>query len=145
MTVARLCAVIHNAERPRWSGAGTVTVWTRQGAAALDLATPVLAASEPNGKGRLMTQTNRVRYHRSRPEGAAHRARIRAFLLPRLTVGCRLPRAALLARWLGCCQQQAQYHLRRVLDEDGIGTSCRGNGAGGRLYVTALPEREQAA
>lgn len=85
------------------------------------------------------------KYHRNRTEGLAHRAKLRAFLLPRLTVGARLPSSSLLALWLGCCQQQAQYHLRRVLDEDGIGTCCRGNGAGGRLYITSLPEWRDAA
>ena len=85
------------------------------------------------------------KYHRSRPEGAAHRARIRALIIPRLSVGCRLPRVALLARWLGCSHEQARYHLRRVLDEDGIQTVCRGNGTIGRLYVTALPEWRDAA
>lgn len=85
------------------------------------------------------------KYHHDRTEGLAHRARLRAFLLPRLAVGTRLPRAALLARWLGCSQEQARYHLRRVLDEAGIETTCRGNGTAGRLYVTSLPEWREAA
>ena len=80
-------------------------------------------------------------YHRQRPEGLAHRARIRAVIVPRLVPGCRLPATALLGRWLGISQQEACRHLRRVLAEDGIATETRRR----RIYVTAMPEGRAAA
>lgn len=145
MTVAGIYPQAHNANAPGVGiTEGAVTVSTRQsgGVCGGYLTDPSVAPLGAATQGvRPLPRT----YHRNRTEGLAHRAKLRTFLLPRLTVGCRLPSSSLLALWLGCCQQQAQYHLRRVLDEDGIGTCCRGNGAGGRLYVTSLPEERIAA
>lgn len=77
--------------------------------------------------------------------GEAHRARLRALIVPRLYVGARIPRAKFLAGILGIDEGRAGKHMRRVLDEDGIATELRRVDTGCRVFVTALPERRAAA
>lgn len=75
----------------------------------------------------------------SRPEGRAHRARVRQLLAPSLEIGARLPKAAWLGCMLGVDDTQALRHLRRVLAEDGISTETRLKGQRG-IYVTSIGE-----
>jgi hypothetical protein len=90
---------------------------------------------------------------RGRAEGIAHRAKLRALLLPRLYPGCPLPRHATLAKVLGTCASTAGEHLIRMLAEAGIETEIRigdrmTNGRWGaprRRVVVAMPERRAAA
>lgn len=84
-----------------------------------------------------------MRNRRDTEIGLAHRELLRRLLLPRLAVGCRLPREAQVGRWLGLSQQQGRRHLRRVLEEAGITTERRGFPP--RIYVSAMPEGRVAA
>lgn len=81
-------------------------------------------------------------HQRNRREGLAHRERIRTLLLPRLTVGDRLPRSVLLSQWLGVCPSQAVRHMRRALLEAGcqLETRYQPGRAGRRTIVIAIPE-----
>jgi predicted ArsR family transcriptional regulator len=74
-------------------------------------------------------------HHRSRPEGRAHRAVLRARVLPLLAPGAMLPSTGDLARLLRISDSEAWRHLRRVLAEDGIATETRGAGRGRRVFV----------
>lgn len=77
-------------------------------------------------------------YHRERPEGRVHRARLRALVVPMLRVGLPVPGSSLLANLLGIHPSEAGRHMRRVLDEDGIATETHGRGRGRRIYVTGM-------
>lgn len=79
---------------------------------------------------------------RGRPEGRAHRQRLRKEVLPSLRVGCRVPPSKLIAKLLGISQQEASRHLRRVLEEDGFVVEMQADReiGGRRLHVTALQE-----
>ena len=81
-------------------------------------------------------------HQRNRREGLAHRERIRALLLPRLTVGAPLPRSVLLSQWLGVCRSQAVRHMRRALLEAGceLETRYQPGRPGRRTIVIAIPE-----
>lgn len=80
---------------------------------------------------------------RYRCEGGAHRARLRALLLPRLYVGALLPRHACLGAWLGISASEAGRHLTRVLDEAGVVREVRGSPR--RVRVVSVPEWRAAA
>jgi hypothetical protein len=80
---------------------------------------------------------------KSKPQGRAHRARLRALLLPRLYPGAMLPRHTWLAAYLGICSQSAGDQLVRMLAEAGVETVIRGNPR--RRVVVAMPERRAAA
>ena len=82
-------------------------------------------------------------YRRYRCEGEAHRARLRALLLPRLYVGALLPRHACVGRWLGISAAEGGRHLTRVLDEAGV--VRRVCGSPRRVRVVAVPEWRAAA
>lgn len=85
-----------------------------------------------------------MRNRRDTEIGLAHRELLRRLLLPKLSVGCRLPREAQVGRWLGgLSQQQGRRHLRRMLAETGVLTERRGFPP--RIYVTAMPEGRAAA
>lgn len=84
-----------------------------------------------------------MKHHPHAIVGLAHREVLERLLLPRLSVGCRLPRQARVGRWLGLSQQEAGRHLRRVLEEAGITTERRGFPP--RIYVSAMPEGRAAA
>lgn len=85
------------------------------------------------------------RYLRSRPEGRLHRDWLRAWILPRLYVGCMVPSGAFLSHHLGIDPSAACKHMRRVLVEAGVTTEVRPIDTGTRTFVTALPERRAAA
>jgi DNA-binding transcriptional regulator YhcF (GntR family) len=74
------------------------------------------------------------KYHRNRPEGLAHRAKLRRWIVPRLRPGCRIPSSRWLGRFLGVSGSQGYWHMRRVLHEAGVITEIRGR----RIYVIAL-------
>ena len=80
---------------------------------------------------------------RYRCEGEAHRARLRAMLLPRLHVGALLPRHACVGRWLGISASEAGRHLTRVLDEEGV--RRRVCGAPRRVRVVAVSDAWQGS
>jgi hypothetical protein len=80
---------------------------------------------------------------RYRCEGEAHRARLRALLLPRLYVGALLPRHACVGRWLGISASEAGRHLTRVLDEAGV--LRRVGGKPRRARVVTMPGQRVAA
>jgi alkylated DNA nucleotide flippase Atl1 len=72
----------------------------------------------------------------AKPQGIAHRERLRALIVPRLAPGMRLPRTRVVGRWLGICQQEAHRHMRQVLAEAGVATETRGGPR--RVYVTHI-------
>lgn len=78
-------------------------------------------------------------YSRSKPQGHAHRSKIRRWIVPRLHVGCRIPSGAWLAKFLGISASEGMRHMRRVLIEDGIVTELRGGGPAQRRYVVGMP------
>jgi hypothetical protein len=84
-------------------------------------------------------------YCRSKAVGLAHRAKLRAWIVPRLQPGCRVPTADWLSHFLRIHASEAYRHMRRVLAEDGIATETRRAGRGQRIYVVSLPERRAAA
>jgi hypothetical protein len=80
-----------------------------------------------------------IRGPSSKPQGRAHRARLRELLAPDLQPGARLPKALYLGAVLGIDASQAGRHLRRVLAEEGVRTAApRGRRNG--IYVTSMPE-----
>jgi hypothetical protein len=81
-------------------------------------------------------------YHRSKPEGRIHRARLRQLVLPTLRVGSRLPKLVCLAALLGIHESEASRHLHRMLAEAGIATETRGRAG---IFVVSLQEWREAA
>jgi len=82
---------------------------------------------------------------RNRSEGLAHRARLRALVLPGLRVGQRLPKGLWLGSVLGICQAEAMRHLHRMLAEAGVRTETRQPGGCRGVFVVSLPEWRAAA
>jgi hypothetical protein len=80
-------------------------------------------------------------YSHSRPEGRSHRDKIARWILPKLEVGCRVPSANWMARFLGISSSEGGRQIRRALDEAGVVTETRGVGRGRRIYVVTLGER----
>lgn len=76
---------------------------------------------------------------RNKKEGAAHRARLRAEVLPYLRIGFMVPTATLLSGLLGVSPSEAARHMRRVLEEDGFTVVCRGTEKTWRLFITGAP------
>jgi hypothetical protein len=79
--------------------------------------------------------------NRGRPEGRAHRARLRDLILPGLRVGSQLPKGVCLARLLGINESEAYRHLHRVLAEAGI----RAERVGRLRYVVSIQNWRAAA
>lgn len=77
-------------------------------------------------------------YSRNKRAGLAHRNKLRAMILPRLRVGCRVPTAAFLGRLLRINPSEAWRHMRRVLDEAGVVTETRGGWGNRRVFVVAI-------
>jgi hypothetical protein len=71
-------------------------------------------------QGGIATMPTYVRGPSSKPQGRAHRARLRELLAPDLQLGARLPKTAYLGAVLGVDPTQALRHLRRMLAEEGI-------------------------
>ena len=92
-----------------------------------------------------MTQTIHRKVSRGRPEGRAHRARLRILVLPTLHLGQPVPTARTLGWLLRINQSEAWRHMRRALAEAGIATETRGMGRGKRVYVVSIPSQEIAA
>jgi len=86
-------------------------------------------------------RTMSISYSHSRPQGRAHRDKIQRWIIPRLEVGCRVPSANWMARFLGISSSEGGRQIRRALDEAGITTETRGVGRGRRIYVVTLGER----
>lgn len=82
---------------------------------------------------------------RAKPEGIAHRARLRALLLHRLRPGVRIPSSGWLGRFLGISDTQAHLHMRRMLREAGVVTETRRSQRGQSVWVVAIPEGRLAA
>jgi hypothetical protein len=80
-------------------------------------------------------------YSHSRPEGRSHRDKIARWILPKLEVGCRVPSANWMARFLGISSSEGGRQIRRALDEAGIATETRGVGRGRRIYVVSMGGR----
>jgi hypothetical protein len=136
MTVAGLTTVVHNAERPRWSGAGTVELNQRlRGMQQEEVVLPLLKRT-PSRNARGLPMTNR-----GRPEGRIHRARLRQLVLPMLAPGVAVPGCRSLGRLLGIHESEAGRHMKRVLAEDGITTERVGQ----RHYVVSLQNWRDAA
>ena len=70
--------------------------------------------------------------------GEAHRAKLRALIVPRLYVGARIPTAKFIARILGIDESRAGKHMRRVLVEAGIRTETRRVDTGCRVFVVGM-------
>jgi hypothetical protein len=82
-----------------------------------------------------------IRGPSSKPQGRAHRARLRELLAPELQPGARLPKTAYLGAVLGVDPTQALRHLRRMLAENGITVERRLGGAtSSALFVTSVGE-----
>lgn len=81
---------------------------------------------------------------KSRPQGRAHRDKLRSEVLPRLRVGMMVPEAKVLSLLLGITGSEAARHMRRVLDEAGISTVLRCYGEGKRTVVASMPVRAQS-
>lgn len=81
-----------------------------------------------------------MRYCHSKPQGLAHRAKLRKWILPRLRPGCRIPSSGWLGRFLGVAASQGYWHMRRVLEEAGVSTETRGVGETRRVYVIEVPQ-----
>ena len=80
-----------------------------------------------------------IRGPSSKPQGRAHRARLRELLASDLRPGARLPKALYLGAVLGIDASQAGRHLRRVLAEEGVRTAApRGRRNG--IYIAAIGE-----
>jgi hypothetical protein len=77
-------------------------------------------------------------YHRSRPEGLAHRAKLQAMVLPKLQPGSRIPSSRFLGYMLGISGTEGYRHMRRLLEETGVATETRGIGKARRVYVVSL-------
>lgn len=84
-------------------------------------------------------------YRRNKPQGLAHRAILRALVLPHLALGAAVPTGKELARLLRIHESEAHRHMRRVLDEEGITTEARGAYGHRRVWVVGMPERRAAA
>jgi len=84
-----------------------------------------------------------TKHRRSRPQGRAHRAKIRALIVPKLYVGARVPGRSFMAKFLGVSPQSGRRHIRRVLEEDGFETEMRFDWERNayRNFVTGLPDR----
>lgn len=72
---------------------------------------------------------------RSKPQGRAHRAKLRRWMAPRLCVGWRVPSSAWLGMFLGISPAEGYRHMQIVLHEDGVATETRGVGVSRRIYV----------
>jgi hypothetical protein len=81
-------------------------------------------------------------YCHDRPEGRRHRDKIRKWIIPRLTPGCRVPSANWMARFLGISSSEGGRQIRRALNEAHIVTETRGVGWGRRIYVVSLGRAE---
>ena len=90
-----------------------------------------------------MTKT--IRSHPGMPRGIAHRARLRAVVLPKLRIGSTVPSSRFLGWLLGISGSEGYWHMRRVLAEAGIVTETRGAGRGRRVFVVSIPSMEVAA
>jgi hypothetical protein len=76
---------------------------------------------------------------RNKPQGIAHREKLRQYLLPKLKPGVCLPRQVWLGWFLGIDKAEGGRQLRRVLAEEGIKTVIKANGIGRRSYVAPSP------
>ena len=90
-----------------------------------------------------MTKTTFPR--RGMPAGIAHRARLRAMVLPKLREGACVPSSRFLGWFLGISGSEGYWHMRRVLAEAGIVTETKGTGRGRRVFVVSIPSMEVAA
>ena len=84
-----------------------------------------------------------ISYSHSRPEGRAHRALIRRWIVPRLRPGCRIPSAAWMGRFLHISAGEGARHMRRVLAEAGVVTETRGAWGARRTYVVSIKSEPQ--
>lgn len=82
-------------------------------------------------------------YSRNKRVGLVHRNKLRAMILPRLRVGCRVPTAAFLGRLLRINPSEAWRHMRRVLAEAGVVTETRGGWRARRVFVVAMRNDNQ--
>lgn len=73
-----------------------------------------------------------------KPQGEAHRAKIRKWIVPRLRPGCRIPSSGWMGRFLGVSPTAGYWHMRRVLEAAEVATETRGVGETRRVYVVAL-------
>ena len=77
--------------------------------------------------------------NRGRPEGRAHRAKLRAEVLPYLRLGSPVPNCVVLGKLLGISKSQALIHMQRVLAEDGYRTIVSTIGGLHSAYISAVP------
>jgi hypothetical protein len=82
-----------------------------------------------------------ISHNCGRPEGRRHRDKISKWIIPKLEVGCRVPSANWMSRFLGISSSEGGRQIRRALDEAGVVTETRGVGRGRRIYVVSMGER----
>lgn len=76
---------------------------------------------------------------RGRPEGRAHRQRLREEVLPHLMRGSQVPLAKTLAAMLSVSVSEAARHMRRVLAEDGFVVAVRAPSQNKGVFVVSVP------
>jgi len=121
--------------------AAYVTVSTGQGAKKEAVQTLFRTPLGRNARGMPVTNP-RNRYN---GRAAAHNARLRALILPRLTVGCTVPTARFVGRLLGVDESTGGKHLRRLLRAEGVVTEKRKHPTGIRVYIVEIPALRAAA